>query len=91
MGNIFGRGRATQLIVNDADFQTFATQPERCVQKIDVIGAEHPRRPYDRLIGVRGAHRVLAVELRLAKYAQRIRRIGFDIGIGLGAIEDLVG
>ncbi len=84
---VAGVGRAAALVVDDGDLVALGAEAQH---RPDEVVADRPEEP-------RGAHdpgplagRRLAVELRAAVGAERMGRVGLEVGLALGAVEDVV-
>ena len=87
-GEMPGVGRAAALVVDDRDLVALGAEPEHRPDEVVPDRPEEPRGADDPRLAAGGR---LAVELRAAVGAERIRRVGLDVRLALRAVEDVVG
>ena len=79
-------GRRAVLVVDDAQFVLFLSQPPDGEQEVLPAQAIDPAGTENQVRDAAGLHRLFAGELAAAIHVERTRCICFRIGAGLGAV-----
>ena len=84
-------GRGAALVGDDAQLRPLPRQAHHGAQEILPVGRIEPGGAQDQVPRIDGLNGRLAFELGAAVNACRIHRIGFDVRLRLGAVEDIIG
>ena len=84
-------GGSAELVGDDAEFVPTRGKSEDGFDEVFPVGAEDPAGSENEMIGATGGQGFFTCELGLAVDAERVRGIGFVVGGGFSAIENVVG
>ncbi len=90
VGQVPGVGRRADLIADDEDLAVIGGEAQHRLDEVAAADAEKPRGADDEVALVGGCGRVLPGQLRAAVGRERRRLVGLDVGLALGAVEDVV-
>ena len=90
-GEFGGRGRLAVLVGHHAEMLGLAACADHRAHEVPPRGRDDPGGAQHDGVAADGQHRLLAGKLRGAINAERCRRVGFDVGRALDAVEDVIG
>ncbi len=84
-------GRTAMLVGHDPKAVFFAREPQHGFQEVVAERPEHPGGAQNDMPLRHRAHPGLALRLSFTVDAKRRKAVGFDIGLGFGSVEDIIG